>query len=127
MKMNNFEVDGRITQEQKNRLEEWHTRQIDELWDRAWENDPAFRASMEAMNRADELDDEISNFEYGLAGDVAAWAANGFSQAEWFEGLASNKVMQSNFKDNRIHSFDTNTQLPKAIAVLRSFDLWPWP
>jgi hypothetical protein len=127
MSSNNFEFDGPMTHAHKERLEEWHSRQIDELWDRAWEIDPAFRASMEAMNRADELDEEITNFEYGLAGDVAAWAANGFSQAEWFEGLASNKVMQCNFKDNRINSFDTNTQLPKAIAVLKSFDLWPWP
>ena len=127
MSLNNFEFDGPMTQAHKERLEEWHSRQIDEVWDRAWENDPAFRASMEAMNRADELDEEITTFAYGLVGDVTGWTANGFSQAEWFEGLASNKVMQSNFKDNRIHTFDTNRQLPKAIAVLRSFDLWPWP
>jgi hypothetical protein len=82
---------------------------------------------MEAMNRADELGDEITNFEYGLVGDAAAWAAGGFSEAEWFDGLAFNKVMQSNLIDNRIRPGETYNELAKAIAVLKSFDLWPWP
>jgi hypothetical protein len=73
------------------------------------------------------LGDEISNFEYGLAGDAAAWAANGFSEAEWLDGLPSNKVMQSNLTDNRIQPGETYSELTKAIAVLKSFDLWPWP
>jgi hypothetical protein len=127
MNLNNFEFDGRMTQEQKIRLEEWHTRQIDELWDRAWENDPAFRASMEAMNRADMFDDYIDNFEYRLAGNAAAWAADGFSEEEWFDGLPSNKGIQFNLQDNGILASETYRRLAKSIAVLKFFDLWPWP
>jgi hypothetical protein len=102
MKVKHFEFDGRMNPEQKKRLEEWHTRQIDAQWDRAWENEPAFRASMEAMNRADEFDGYIDNFEYRLAGNAAAWAADGFSEEEWFDNLPSNKSIQFNFQDNQI-------------------------
>ncbi len=70
---------------------------IDELLD----SDPAFRASMEAMDRADELDD-IDIFDFRLAGDVAAWAAEDYSEADWFDNLDENTVMQAFFHLDKI-------------------------
>ncbi len=74
---------GRMTQIQKERLEEWHQNEMDARLDELYQNDPAFRASMDAMDRADELD--VDALESGLAGDAAAWAAEGISEAEWFD------------------------------------------
>jgi len=127
----NPDFDGRMTQAHKERLDLWQTQQIDEMWDRAWESDPAFRASMEAMQRVDEieLDEDIdfTGFEYLLAGDVAGWAADGFSEAEWVEDLPTNKVMLFNFDDSHIPFSTYAPELLAAIALLKSFELWPWP
>lgn len=81
---------------------------------------------MEAMNRAAEFDGYIDNFEYRLAGN-AAWAADGFSEEEWFDNLPSNKGIQFNLQDNQILPSETYSRLAKSISVLKSFDLWPWP
>ncbi|MBN9392192.1 MAG: hypothetical protein J0I20_29410 [Chloroflexi bacterium] len=128
---NNPDFDGRMTLAHKERLDLWQTQQIDEMWDKAWENDPAFRASMEAMQRVDEieLDEDIdfTGFEYLLAGDVAGWAADDFSEAEWFEGLTSNRVMLFNFEDSHIPFSTHAPELVAAITLLKSFELWPWP
>jgi hypothetical protein len=124
MNLENFEFDGRMTQDHKGRLEEWHSHQIDELLDRLWETDPAFRATMEALNQADTWD--ISGLEYDLAGDVADWAADGFSESEWVEELASNHFMQWSFTSNQIKPCDVKDALTSAITTLKSIGLWPW-
>ncbi len=125
MILNSFEFDGSMTQAQKERLEEWHSQQTDELLDRLWESDPGFRATMEALNEADTWD--ISDLEYDLAGDVAGWAAEGYSETDWFEELAANQFMQRSFTSSHIQPTDMPYELTNAIATLKSIDLWPWP
>ncbi len=61
----------RFTNRHRTRLKQWHQQEINSWIDELLDRDPAFRASMEAMDRADELDD-IDIFDYGLAGNVAA-------------------------------------------------------
>ncbi|MBN9392385.1 MAG: hypothetical protein J0I20_30390 [Chloroflexi bacterium] len=124
MNPNNPESDGRMTLAQRERLEEWHTRQIDELFDELLENDPAFRTSMDALTEADKWD--ISKLAYDVAGDVASWAADGFSEAEWFEELYSNQFMQLSFSTNGIRQSDILAELSGAIETLKIIGLWPW-
>src|SRR5690349_3501188 len=124
MALNNFESDGRMTQSDKERLEEWHSHQIDELLDRLWETDPAFRATMEALDEADTW--ELSDLEYYMAGNVAGWAAEGLDEADWYEGLPDNRLIQSSFSLNSIPPANIPQELEAAIATLKSIKLWPW-
>src|SRR4051812_23007468 len=74
-------TDGQMTPAQKERLAEWHSRRIDQLLAEVWESDPDFRASVEVMERINEMDmEDVSDFEYMLAADVASWAALNFSE-----------------------------------------------
>src|SRR4051794_28264210 len=119
--------DGQMTPAQKERLEEWHSRRIDQLLEEAWESDPDFRASVEVMERINEMDPEdVSDFEYMLAADAASWAALNLSEIEWFEGLSTNKTMVFNFTESQILPANRMDELAKSVDVLRQLDLWPW-
>jgi hypothetical protein len=119
--------DGQMTPAQKERLEEWHSQRIDQLLAEAWETDPAYRASVEVMERINDMDPEdVSDFEYMLAADVASWAALNFNESEWFEGLPANKTMLFNFTESQILPANRMVELAKSIDVLRKLDLWPW-
>lgn len=119
--------DGQMTPAQKERLQEWHSQRIDQLLEEVWKTDPAFRASVEVMERINEMDpDDVSDFEYMLAADAASWAALNFSETEWFEGLPTNKTMVFNFAESQIPPANRTVELANAIVVLRQLDLWPW-
>ncbi len=123
--MNKGVAIGRMTQTQKERLEEWHQKEMDARLDELYDTNPAFRASMDAMDRADELD--INGLEYGLAGNIAAWEAEGFTEAEWYDGLSTNKVMQLNFNIDKIPPDDISLRLASAVSLIKAAGLWPWP
>lgn len=125
MNSHNQVFDGRMTPAHKEKLEEWHSQQIDELLERIWKTDPAFRATMEALDEADKW--ELSDLEYYIAGNVAGWAAEGLNEVDWFEGLPANRLIQSSFSLNNIPPADIALELEAAIATLKSIKLWPWP
>ncbi len=115
----------RFTNRHRAHLEQWHQKEMDARIDELLDSDPAFRASMEAMDRADELDD-IDIFDYGLAGDVASWATEGYSEADWFDSLADNKVMQTFFKIDKIPLDDISLKISCSVENLKLAGLWPW-
>lgn len=124
MNSNDQRFDGRMTPAHKEKLEEWHSQQIDELLERVWKTDPAFRATMQALDEADSW--ELSDLEYYMAGNVAGWAADGFDEADWFEGLGDNRLIQSSFSLNNIPPANIPQELEAAIATLKIINLWPW-
>ncbi len=123
-KNGHYHEQDRFTSQHKARLKEWHLQEMSAWIDELLDSDPAFRASMEAMDRADELDIDI--FDYGLAGDVASWAAEGYSEADWFDSLAENTVMQTFFKSDKIPLDDISLKISCSVENLKLVGLWPW-
>ena len=116
-----MDSEGKMTPQQRDFLEQWQMKEVDELFERTMEADPVFAAYIQACDKAAEF--QLDLFYADLAADAARHAALGLTEFEW---LSESTELPGILADEDILPCEVLDVLYAAKLLLLEFDLWPW-
>ena len=110
-------TEGKMTEQDRARLEAWHTQEIDTALDT-----PDLAAPMDAISHAESYGlDALTTY---IAGDVAEKARAGMTEAQWYS--SPNRLLRGVLAMEGINPDDAPQRIRAAAETLKAHNLWPW-
>ena len=110
-------TEGKMTEQDRARLEAWHMQEIDTALDT-----PDLAAPMDAITQAESYDlDALTAY---IAGDVAEKAGQGMTEAQWYS--SPNRLLHGVLTMEGISPDDAPERIRAAAEALKAHNLWPW-